>query len=216
MKSTYSPVKTAVLGALIGIFVLPLAIFAYERLVTPCMIEARAERSFVAKVIEFIYPVAFACGGGASGSWDPPNPFIPTCPEVPNGFQPRDPGLPSGALCRGACGPDCNGWSCLPNPIYQPHTLCVQDAAGGVHRTCSYPYITCGSHPACVTHDNCYDGCATQPDPVTCRRGCDLACTDTYGLELCTQWSQGLGPQPNSIRFSYPPVSWPLSPGPCP
>ena len=81
----------------------------------------------------------------------------PTCPI--GGLAPllRDPHLPSGALCRGACGPDCPS-SCAAQPNV---TLCIPDSTGHCHVSCTYSsVIECGSHAGCREHDACYDRCA--------------------------------------------------------
>ena len=140
-----------------------------------------------------------------------PAPIIPTCPQVPPGHQARDPKIASGALCRGACGADCDEDACLQAPLY---TLCVSNAES--HRFCTYRVTDCGSHSGCVTHDTCYDACATNPDPIACRRSCDLQCIVSYDVDTCLQWAEGKGPQPNRIKFTDPPAVGALQAGPCP
>ncbi len=122
-----------------------------------------------------------------------PNP----CPLPPAGYQLRDPGINSGSLCRGACGADCHPSACRPHPDL---VLTVGDLTTGV-TTCTYKVVACGSHPGCVAHDNCYDGCAGRTFEGLCKRNCDLQCKLDYNDADCIAWANGNGPQPNVIKF---------------
>ncbi|MGB7001836.1 MAG: rhodanese-like domain-containing protein [Halobacteriota archaeon] len=122
-----------------------------------------------------------------------------SCPSSAPGVTPRDPGIPSDALCRGACGGDCP-ITCDNLPDTR---ICVSD---GEHDfVCSYKVITCGSHLGCREHDACYDACATVIFPSICRRLCDSNCIEDYGMINCSRWALGLGPYDRWIEFSYPP-----------
>jgi hypothetical protein len=122
------------------------------------------------------------------------------CPNSPPGVAPWDPGIPSGSLCRGACGGDCPS-TCRDLPDI---SICVSD---GEHDfVCKYGVIECGSHQGCREHDACYDDCATAPRPALCRRGCDLACISNYGIGDCNNWRIGGDPYDSWLKFSYPPV----------
>jgi outer membrane protein OmpA-like peptidoglycan-associated protein len=138
----------------------------------------------------------------------------PPCPVGP-GFGPgaaplpRNPGIPSGAQCRGACGPDCPP-SCVPQA---PVTRTVTDPAG-CRYLCTYDnVIDCGSHQGCRDHDDCYDRCAaTSGETELCHHGgechcaCDIACLGTHGIGNCNRWRQ---------LYSDPPIRSliPSSPG---
>ncbi len=149
------------------------------------------------------------CGSPASAP-----PTEPQCPSPPPGYRLRNPGIPSGALCRGACGVDCNPNACAAVPNF---VLCVGNATS--HRNCHYPVTECGSHPACRTHDQCYDNCVAFLPPAevaNCQRGCDLQCLDEWPDLDCAAWALGNGPQPDRLRYTSPPVVGGLFPGPCP
>jgi hypothetical protein len=137
----------------------------------------------------------------------------PPCPIGPPAPFLRDPHIPSGSLCRGACGADCPS-TCTPLPDV---TLCVTDATGKCHFTCTYiSVIQCGSHLGCRIHDACYDACAAAGDPLgLCHRGCDIDCIDTFGLD-CNSWRGGGGPFDRMLNFSNPPTISAAVTGPCP
>lgn len=127
-----------------------------------------------------------------------------SCPSSPPGAAPRNPGIPSGALCRGACGRDCPS-TCEDLPDI---SICAPD---GEH-VCKYKVIKCGSHQGCRDHDDCYDACALRSPPVFCPWGgqccddCNDNCTDQYGYLKCASWALGNGPYDSWLKFSYPPV----------
>lgn len=131
-----------------------------------------------------------------------------TC-DMPPG-QPIDPGLPSGARCRGACGRDCPS-SCTPAASLD---VCVEDAAACEHMTCSYDGVVCGTHAGCRTHDACYDACAAAGASFLCWRQCDLDCLTTYGLP-CASWARGGGPYDGTLTFYQQTSSSGPSPGRC-
>jgi len=139
---------------------------------------------------------------------------LPACPLAPPAPLPRNPHIPSGSLCRGACGPDCPS-TCTPQP---PVTLCVPDSTGTCHAECTYPaVIRCGSHAGCRTHDSCYDRCAAAGDRFgMCHRGCDIDCVRTHGFSNCNSWRTGGGPFDRMIDYSDPPTRSRPVPGACP
>ena len=144
----------------------------------------------------------------------PPQPtWRPNCWRLPGAPLPINPGIASGSLCRGACGPDCPS-SCTP---LMNQVLCVPDPSGNWHFNCEYPdVLRCGSHAGCRAHDLCYDGCASDPHSVICRRACDVNCLDDYGFQRCNSWRTGGGPFDRMLLFSNPPVTSEPLPGPCP
>jgi Domain of unknown function (DUF4157) len=148
----------------------------------------------------------------------------PPCPSPPPGHELRNPGIPSRALCRGACGADCDPDACRAQPA---HVLCLSDPSGTCHRICTYAVLECGSHQACRDHDACYDRCAAAGEmdlcnlpclggtvnPCHCR--CDEGCCNVHGRVTCAQWSQGHGPQPDRLRFTDPPTDSGIRRGAC-
>jgi hypothetical protein len=127
---------------------------------------------------------------------------------------PIDPHIPSGSKCRGACGADCPS-SCKSKPDIK---ICVEDQWGKFHEFWKYTsIIECGSAEACRIHDQCYDDCAGDPAPATCRRVCDKDAYDKYGFDELTSWVSGNGPFDSSILYSDKPVSdGGFLAGPCP
>lgn len=162
------------------------------------------------------------CGGSTAG--------VPRCPSPPAGFQLKNPGIPSLARCRGACGPDCNPLDCAPGdnvclratacrvPNPASHVLCVENADRTQHRRCTYAVTECGSHPACVRHDQCFDNCVAFRPPAEvaeCQNGCNVECVENWGAVSCAQWAIGQGDQPNTLRYTDPPIEGAVQNGPC-
>lgn len=125
-----------------------------------------------------------------------PWPFHPTPPwPGPLPVYPRDPHIPSGAFCRGACGPDCKTCTDL-GPMY----LCMEDGAGG-HEIWEYPnWTVCPTHQGCREHDACYDWAADKLGEKGVlgilgpgHRLCDLECICTYNTPQCVGWIFGSG-----------------------
>lgn len=132
----------------------------------------------------------------------------PQCPmPPPGGYLPVNPGIPSRALCRGACGPDCPA-TCVAGPgtstCHEWQTADCQWHA----KVCNYTTRRCGSHAGCRVHDACYDACATRGWPAGCRRGCDVACIRRWGVRRCNAWRRGLGPFDSTIEYANPPTSY--------
>ncbi len=116
--------------------------------------------------------------------------------------EPMNPGLASGALCRGACGPDCPT-TCSPAP---PVMACEEDVDLCEHVECSYTGVTCGTHEGCRVHDDCYDACAAAGAGMLCWRECDLECIREYG-PLCYNWMNGHGPYDSTVTYYGPPTT---------
>ncbi|MCX6669511.1 MAG: hypothetical protein NTV25_06875 [Methanothrix sp.] len=165
---------------------------------------------------------------GSSGEWRtdwPGTREAPACestvaPKCPIGTlgapMLRNPQIPSGSLCRGACGSDCPG-SCTPRPDM---TICIPDSTGKCYFNCTYTGVTeCGSHLACREHDDCYDQCATEEGETDilgpCHGRCDDNCTRDYGYLSCGRWALGYGPYDRMLTFSNPPTLTGPFPGPC-
>jgi hypothetical protein len=117
---------------------------------------------------------------------------------------------PCNALCRGACGADCpvsENVAVTKNCERSEDRLCVKDEATGRFTGKSRTRVTytCGTHPGCQEHDDCYDECNRKYGCDTfraawCRhnflgreslRGCDLLAADKYGPSVGL-WAQGL------------------------
>lgn len=151
-----------------------------------------------------------------------------TPPDYP---QRRTPGLASGGLCRGACGPDCPD-SCV---AVAPMTYCHYDPASGCHAECRYDdVVSCFTHEGCRVHDDCYDVCAQGGEldlcgcpvracafgavcanPCHCR--CDTECCNTHGRRTCYDWYQGDRSAPTDGEFVYTDnVTSAVTPGACP
>ena len=131
----------------------------------------------------------------------------PPCPAI-SGTLPRDPGIASSSLCRGACGPDCPS-SCTSQPA---RTLCVSDGEGCFY-VCTYSILQCGTAGSCRTHDDCYDSCAEKGESRLCYLGgfchcsCDLGCVFGSGIlgpVYCPLWAFGYGPTDSTLTYSSP------------
>jgi hypothetical protein len=127
---------------------------------------------------------------------------------------------PCNALCRGACGADCE-----PNNCAQSEEIrCEKDEAGNnTGMEFKYQIYDCGLHQGCIDHDNCYDqcnaeyGCDTWSAAV-CRHAwtidtvlmisqpnwwCDQKAIAEYGPIYPPLWMEGYGPQPMRETFEY-------------
>lgn len=119
-----------------------------------------------------------------------------------------DPLAACNALCRGACGGDCQPVNC----DQEVTEVCDLDL-NGVNNGYSIAALkhTCGTAAGCRAHDDCYDTCNSQTgcgtwDAAVCRRGCDDEAIGIYGFENCQAWAMGLGPFDGSLTFTYPNV----------
>lgn len=131
----------------------------------------------------------------------------------------RDAGFTSGALCRGACGPDCPTGRCKELPEIAIEN---RDKTG----TCwYYGVIACPTSMGCQEHDSCYDYCEAHGYNFmldSCHLQCNGRCFDKYGYTTCTKWADlpgrtgkyatktfdfvfGPSYDQSSLTFSYPP-----------
>ncbi|MFQ5881378.1 MAG: DUF4157 domain-containing protein [Candidatus Methylomirabilales bacterium] len=145
-------------------------------------------------------------GGAWTGHPTPPWPG-------PLWVYPRNPGIPSGALCRGACGPDCDTCDNLGD-VY------VCDELGdGRHVIWKYPdYTECPTHQGCRDHDACYDWCAAGGETSIlgpCHRLCDFECICSHSTPECVSWIFGAGGD-DYMYFSDQPSVIGGCRGPCP
>ncbi len=135
-----------------------------------------------------------------------------------HGVFPRNPGIPSGSLCRGACGADCE--TCQHE---REHYEC--EKVGNRHIWWAYPhYETCGTHLGCRNHDACYDWCADKYNEKgklgvilgPCHRLCDFECICNYNTPQCVGWIGGGKPHDGTMVFSDKPHKKDGCDGPCP
>ncbi len=199
------------LGIVLGVFIIPFMVLAIDGHPLPCMMPVYDSPSFLAKVTEFVFPMAQACGGGRSGGSVQP-PAVPDCPLPPPGFKMEDPEILSGATCRGACGTNCTSPSCVGSSVNYEYCIGTSSA----HRWCSYPYLMCGSHPFCVKHDNCYDHCVVRDE--TCYAACNAECAIDYPTrpDWCASWLMGGGPYTDTLKYVNFAVVGEVQSGPCP
>lgn len=126
-----------------------------------------------------------------------------------------NPGIPSGSLCRGACGPNCDPKACTPP---RERIECEETAEG--HTWYTYPnYTDCNSAPGCRQHDHCYDWCAAGGENSIlgpCHRWCDLDCACDYDVAPCIDWALGGGSTDYTMPFSDPPTTRKGCRGGCP
>ncbi|MBU1242596.1 hypothetical protein KKD52_17750 [Myxococcota bacterium] len=123
-----------------------------------------------------------------------------SCDETQGGsHSPVDPGLASGALCRGTCGEDCHENACS---AAAENTTCSYDSSSNYHLECTFSTMSCGSHQGCRAHDDCYDACAASGASWTCWRQCDMACISSYGVIACGGWAFGHGPYDQNIQYA--------------
>jgi hypothetical protein len=136
------------------------------------------------------------------GAWTgPPRP--PWAGPLPD-VNRRDPGIASGALCRGACGPDCDTCKNLGDEY-----VC-EDTGDGQHVVWVYPnYTDCPTHDGCRQHDACYDWCADNGETSVAgpmHRLCDLECLCTHSVPECVGWIRGKGEDSRMIFSDEPAV----------
>jgi hypothetical protein len=145
--------------------------------------------------------VASISVAGCSSAPDTPEPE-----RVGTTAEPLDsPGV-CGALCTGACGPNCNACN------YYYRYVCEVNNSGqqtGWQRKITH--FTCGTHAACRQHDACGDTCAQNAGcnwgTSTCTIGCDAQIAWQYGCisnpGLCASWASGGGPYDGTLIFEY-------------
>ena len=144
--------------------------------------------------------------GHPGGAWSGPLPHV----------YKRNPGIPSGAKCRGACGPDC-----LTCGTEEEKIVC-HDVGNGKHEFWRYPnYTTCNSHQGCRDHDGCYDWCASGGGMATsliimpCQRLCDFEAMCNYGFQQAVGWIFGAPPHDQVVHYSDRPEKIGECSGPC-
>ncbi|WP_295400921.1 DUF4214 domain-containing protein [uncultured Thiocystis sp.] len=127
---------------------------------------------------------------------------------------------PCNAKCRGACGADCPMSNCGPPEDFWDCLLDEEGNNTGYKQR--YDVYRCGTHPACITHDACYDyenafwGCGSwmsairrhhvdwlTPDAPSATRSCDAKVVVTYGPDQASAWGFGLGPYTDERLFAY-------------
>lgn len=128
------------------------------------------------------------------------------CPVGTDGAPyPIQPLMTSGALCRGACGPDCPAGRCKNE---QMKILKNREGTG----TCMYTnIITCPTHPGCQEHDACYDWCEDYGYTFmmdSCHRICNDRCAADYGTFTCIPWAD----LPGSFAGATKPFDWGITP----
>lgn len=153
-------------------------------------------------------------------NWASLEPSLPRLAGPLSGIYQRNPGLASGALCRGTCGVDCpSSPSCT-----DPYDLTVCEDMGDHHVWHTYVnYATCGTHQGCRDHDACYDYAASMPiwgfggamtGPMY--RACDLEAMCNYGLKNGATWAFGGGPNDGDLAYADELVTTPGCLGSCP
>ena len=135
-------------------------------------------------------------GGGSGGSGGP----YPAAHSHQSGTCP---GTRYASSCRGACGSNCD--TC---------TTTTQMTCTNGQQTTTTTY-DCPTHACCVSHDMCYDKCATdngcgatqcqRQNIATCQADCNnkcIACAGggAAGLWQCIQWWAGQG---TTLRMSF-------------
>ncbi len=113
----------------------------------------------------------------------------------------RDPSRASGAVCRGACGADCD--TCEHHPVYR-----FTDSARGE----TWEYINfqiCNSHPGCREHDAGFDWAADVHGEIgrgamimPWHMAANLECACTYPAGNCVAWVSGLPPYDRTMYFA--------------
>ena len=142
----------------------------------------------------------------------PPDAVASAIPQL------RDPRVPGGALCRGACGENCPS-SCRNLGDLE---LFVTDDRGQCFTQCTYRRVqSCFTHDACRQHDRCYDDCVINENETglctpaganPCHCDCDAGCIGTMGggpnaIATCIRFALGSrsAPTDGELRFSDPP-----------
>ncbi len=181
--------------------------------------------------ISSLIPPAPACPS-ITCPFAPTQPPLPSPPVPPPEPQRINPGITSGALCRGACGADCPSTCRSGAHIVR----CITDAKSGCHATCTYTNVLlCSTHEACRTHDACYDACAvgrelglcscparaclagTTTCTNPCHCACDHGCCSAHGASDCLGWARGAtSPSDGTFTYAAAATAGPASPGPCP
>ncbi len=138
-------------------------------------------------------------------------------PETKLGVRTNDWG-PCEAMCRGACGSDCDSRNCRLSKDLR----CEKDADG--HNTgwaTQYLIYDCGLHQACIDHDNCYDKCNEEYGcgswiAFDCMHAqgsiaaykdinymCDRKTIEEYGYNKANEWRRGWGVKEKRETYEY-------------
>jgi PKD repeat protein len=112
---------------------------------------------------------------------------------------------PGDAMCRGACGADCEENNCgEPEQVFR----CVKENGRNTGYKQLWFSYTCGEHPGCIEHDACFDDCnATfgvgSWDAGFCKRGCDMQAIAGHGALQGAKWAKGYGPFTHERTYEY-------------
>lgn len=109
---------------------------------------------------------------------------------------PTNPGFTSGALCRGACGPNCD--TC-DGPM--PRVEWGRAPDGSVQRWVYEEFYDCPTHEACRRHDACFDWAAAEhgetewwaPGLGKKHTICNIKCYCDYSAIQCGGFLKGFG-----------------------
>jgi hypothetical protein len=136
------------------------------------------------------------------GSWSWSGPYGPG-PRLlgPLNVYRKNPGIPSSAQCRGACGPDCD--TCEPTPAYR-----YTDPASG--ETWEYRnFEDCNSNVGCREHDAAFDWAADKHGEtgraaiiMPWHMAANIECTCNNPVGNCIAWIRGLPPFDSKIYFA--------------
>lgn len=123
---------------------------------------------------------------------------------------------PCNSMCRGACGADCESNNCKSTTgLWR----CEVDSFGAnTGYKLVYTDYVCGTHPACIAHDDCYDlcnamfGCGSFYANVCMHAvghteggiaSCDQRVVDDYGVSQGFDWARGYGPYTAEQTYRY-------------
>jgi hypothetical protein len=136
------------------------------------------------------------------GVWNPAGPFGPG-PRLPGPLEAyqKNPGIPSGAECRGACGPDCD--TCEPTAVHR----FIDPATGDI-----WEYINfqdCDTNDPCREHDAAFDWAAavhgetgTGAVIMPWHMAANIECTCNNLAGNCIAWIAGLPPYDGKMFFA--------------
>lgn len=112
---------------------------------------------------------------------------------------------PGNSMCRGACGADCEENNCgEPREEWR----CVKENGRNTGYKELWRSYTCGEHPGCIEHDECFDNCNNAHgfdtwDAAFCMRACDAQAAGGYGAGQGVEWAQGYGPFTHEKTYEY-------------
>ena len=111
---------------------------------------------------------------------------------------------PSGALCRGACGPDC------PNTCNWVGSYIEAFAVGNCGYVVEFPNaLQCGTHKGCRAHDACFDTAVARGETYLfgpLHNQCNQEALLRWGPANTVQWAQGGGPYDGWWYFVDAPI----------